>query len=92
MLVKNPTPFCSEPCFEPSTLWDFLSKGHTLDGNGDLTSGRIWGLFGKVLYKKVLPGAEALQPQLISKHPSQKGLLLEFMMIKMELVCLEKLC
>lgn len=68
MLAKNLTHFCSEPCFEPSTLWDFLSKskGHTLDGNGDLTAGRIQGLFKKVLYIKVLAGLEAMQPQLIS--------------------------
>lgn len=39
-------------------------------------------LFGKMLYRKILAGEEAMQPQLISKHSSEKGLLLEFMMIK----------
>lgn len=84
-LVGNSTHFCSEPCFEPSTLLDFLikCKGHTLVGNGDLTAGRIPGLFGKVLYRKVLAGVEAMKPQLISKHSLDEGLLLEFSMIKM---------
>lgn len=81
-MFKNLTHFYSEPCFESSTLWDFLSEGHTLDGNGDLTAGRIQGLFRKMLYRKVLVRVEAMQPQLISKHSSEKDLLLQLMMIK----------